>query len=108
MTLSRKKPGVAFWAAVVLVIGLLYVASFGPACWLCDRDLLPAQQTRGFYNPVLAAIVRSPRPVQEAAMVYCDLMKPPEQFVGSGKWWILTDETHRRNYRRRRSASMAR
>ena len=30
---SRKKPGVAFWATVVLVAAMLYVASFGPACW---------------------------------------------------------------------------
>jgi len=30
---DRKKPGVAFWATVVLVALVLYVASFGPACW---------------------------------------------------------------------------
>src|SRR5882672_7949859 len=31
---DRKKPGVAFWATVVVVaMPLLYVLSFGPACW---------------------------------------------------------------------------
>jgi hypothetical protein len=35
MTTSRAKPGMAFWATVVLVVvPLLYVLSFGPACWL--------------------------------------------------------------------------
>jgi multisubunit Na+/H+ antiporter MnhB subunit len=34
---SRKKPGVAFWATVVVVcvlVLLLYVLSWGPAAWL--------------------------------------------------------------------------
>jgi hypothetical protein len=32
---DRKKPGVAFWVTVVVVVclPLLYVLSFGPACW---------------------------------------------------------------------------
>src|SRR5262245_53120695 len=32
---NRKKPGVAFWATVVVVVALVaYPMSFGPACWL--------------------------------------------------------------------------
>jgi hypothetical protein len=35
---DRKKPGVAFWASVVVVVlPLLYVLSFGPACWIASR-----------------------------------------------------------------------
>jgi hypothetical protein len=34
MTESRKKPGVTFWTTAVLALAVLYVASFGPACWL--------------------------------------------------------------------------
>jgi hypothetical protein len=31
---SRKKPGVAFWATVVVIVALVaYPLSFGPACW---------------------------------------------------------------------------
>jgi hypothetical protein len=34
MTSHRKKPGVAFWATVVVVVVLVaYPLSFGPACW---------------------------------------------------------------------------
>ena len=34
MTSDRKKPGVAFWATVALVVVLVgYPLSFGPACW---------------------------------------------------------------------------
>ncbi len=39
---DRKKPGVAFWATVVVVsLPLLYTASLGPLVWLITRDLLP-------------------------------------------------------------------
>jgi hypothetical protein len=34
---DRKKPGVAFWATVALVVVLVaYPLSFGPACWIWD------------------------------------------------------------------------
>jgi hypothetical protein len=33
-----KKPGVAFWATVVVVVVLVaYPLSFGPACWITSR-----------------------------------------------------------------------
>jgi hypothetical protein len=36
---DRKKPGVAFWATVVMVALLVvYPLSFGPACWTASRD----------------------------------------------------------------------
>jgi hypothetical protein len=35
---DRKTPGVAFWATVVAFSApLLYVLSFGPACWITSR-----------------------------------------------------------------------
>jgi hypothetical protein len=37
MTPSRKKPGVAFWATVVVAALIAYPVSFGPACWLTSR-----------------------------------------------------------------------
>ena len=41
MTSDRKKPGVAFWAIVVVVVGLVgYPLSFGPACWWFSRPAI--------------------------------------------------------------------
>jgi hypothetical protein len=54
---DRKKPGWAFWAAVVLVaLPVLYVLSFGPACWISSRlghggGLLPT-----IYRPLVATM----------------------------------------------------
>ena len=33
----RKKPGIAFWSAIVVAVLLGYVASAGPACWCSSR-----------------------------------------------------------------------
>jgi hypothetical protein len=38
---DRKKPGVAFWATVVVVAALVaYPLSLGPALWMENRGLL--------------------------------------------------------------------
>jgi len=38
MSADRKKPGWAFWAtAAIIVVPVLYVLSFGPACWIASR-----------------------------------------------------------------------
>ncbi len=51
MTSDRKKPGVAIWATVVVLVA--YPLSFGPACWLCARNLLPLRATSIAYSPLL-------------------------------------------------------
>jgi len=38
---SRKQPGVAFWATVVMVAGLAYVLSSGPVIWLYQHGAIP-------------------------------------------------------------------
>ena len=54
MTSDRKKPGVAFGATVASAVVLIYIASFGPVCWLAEahfsyRNLKPLRQ---FYWPL--------------------------------------------------------
>ena len=52
---DRKKPGVAFWATVVVVaMPLLYVLSFGPACWAAHRGLAEPRHVSLAYEPLLA------------------------------------------------------
>ncbi len=54
MKSSDKKPGVAFWATVVVVVALAYPLSFGPACWLTARPLLAEVRTP---HPVMTAYI---------------------------------------------------
>jgi hypothetical protein len=78
---SRKKPGMAFWATVVVVAALAaYPLSFGPACWISSRasygEILP------FYRPVEWAIRRS-RAAEIAFLRYAELASPAHS------WWHL-------------------
>src|SRR5438552_45756 len=53
---DRKKPGVAFWATVVVVVGLMaYALSFGPAVWLVARGYLDKRIAERAYWPALCA-----------------------------------------------------
>jgi hypothetical protein len=78
MTSDRKKPGVAFWATVALLVApLFYVLSFGPACWLVARaDLRTRQDLVNLpFRPVIWAYSRSSGTFEAAmrwyAMVGC-------------------------------------
>ena len=67
MTSEHKKPGVAFWATVVLVVGLvLYPLTFGPAMgvmawmlqagWINEGGQVPFLM---FYYPLVCAMENS-------------------------------------------------
>ena len=49
---ERRKPGVAFWATVMVVVATLYVASEGPAIWLYWK-MLPSRQ---WDRPIVVAL----------------------------------------------------
>jgi hypothetical protein len=51
MSSDRKKPGVAFWGTVVLVVALAYPLSFGPACWLTAQPAEDGARNDGWDMP---------------------------------------------------------
>jgi hypothetical protein len=55
MTVPRKKPGVAFWATVVLIsLLVIYPLSFGPACWIAGRVPNARAAVCAAYSPMTA------------------------------------------------------
>jgi hypothetical protein len=75
---EQKKPGMAFWATVVVVVVLVYPASFGPACWLVERGTLPISGTATVYRPVLwMAICGKPDAARRAVLWYGSLATRP-------------------------------
>src|SRR5258708_1235996 len=59
---DRKKPRVAFWAMVVVVVLVAYPLPIGPTIWLADRSLLPdpvRQPLRYFYYPLGWVVLHS-------------------------------------------------
>jgi len=53
---DRKKPGVAFWATVVVVVVLAYPLSFGPACWITSRTNVGAEAVPVLFQPLTWAM----------------------------------------------------
>jgi hypothetical protein len=56
MTSDRKKPGVAFWMTVAVVVVLAYPLSFGPACWISSRIEIGRKLLSVVYRPMTAGI----------------------------------------------------
>jgi hypothetical protein len=77
MTSSPKKPGVVFWATVVLVVVLVaYPLSFGPARWLYLHDLMPAwlaDPLHILYQPLFLSVEILPDSVREPYLWYLRL-----------------------------------
>ena len=71
---SRKKPGVAFWATVVVVAALVaYPLSFGPACWISSRVQPSGEVVTMAYGPIARAWCHGPTAVRKAIDRYANL-----------------------------------
>ncbi len=66
----HKQPGVAFWATIVVVVGLVYVLSIGPATWLNERRYLSNGTVTTLYAPVFVVYEYGPRPIRRATDWY--------------------------------------
>jgi hypothetical protein len=69
---DRKKPGVGFWATVVVVVGLLYVASFGVWCRFNrgGPGIIKAASYIWPYYPMFWLMDNGPAPVKSAIRSY--------------------------------------
>ena len=89
MTSDGKKPGVAFWATVVVVAVLVaYPLSFGPACWISSR----IGRGKGFvvdavqlvYQPMLRLGCEGPDSVRRGIEWWVTLDAKPNWHIRSG------------------------
>jgi hypothetical protein len=72
---QKKKPGLAFYATVVVVIVLvLYPLSFGPACWVVAR-MQDYPDMPAVYRPGLL-MARRVRAIDSALQWYANLGSP--------------------------------
>jgi hypothetical protein len=80
---DRKKPGVAFWATVALVVALLGdPLSFGPACGLASSGTISYQQFEGAYRPILEMAFNGPEALRRVVESYAKLCGGGNVF-----WW---------------------
>src|SRR5579872_7160666 len=54
MSCIRNRPGWAFWVTVAQIfVPLLFVASFGPVCWISSRAERGARFVSQIYRPLM-------------------------------------------------------
>src|SRR5690349_14399130 len=66
----------AKWTLAGIVVGLpmLYVASFGPACWAANNELLPQDEWEQFYQPMIWVLnPRTPDAISDPIRWYVGL-----------------------------------
>jgi hypothetical protein len=85
---DRKKPGVAFWATVALVVVLVgYPLSIGPWFWVVTTGRIPISLIwiDHAYDPLRWIIERSPGSAGELIHSYISLWLPAEPFEYHGE-----------------------
>lgn len=71
---QERRPSLGFWTTVAVVAApLVYIMSFGVACWLVTREVLPARPTARVYRPLVRAATSQFRPVAVPLCWYADL-----------------------------------
>jgi hypothetical protein len=71
MASDRKKPGVAFWATVMVIAVLVaYPLSFGPACWGFKCGAVSESQIRAIYSPIIDKETLIPPSIRPAIAWY--------------------------------------
>jgi hypothetical protein len=82
---DRKKPGVAFWVSVMVVVALVaYLLSMGPACWLRAKVDIPDWAVDGIdyaYSPIFWAIWNGPEWFRHIALPYLNWWTSPMTFA---------------------------
>lgn len=68
----RKKPIWPWIVAMVVAVPVLYVASFGPACWISSRTNAGMEMIPVVYSPLVSVWYRGGVPAR-ALNWYCNL-----------------------------------
>jgi hypothetical protein len=67
---SKKRGWLVCLPTAVVVLSALYIASFGPACWLVERELVTPQFAASLYAPLLWPIGDNLDPATNLLLMY--------------------------------------
>jgi hypothetical protein len=98
MSDDRKKPLWPWIVALLVGLPVLYVASFGPACWLADRIFMTPNSVRLAYMPVVRLAARFPPQLRIAPQRYGDWGSPHATKPRTMAWFLFKEEHFQRRY----------
>src|SRR5262249_14434636 len=70
MTDERKTRVWSWIVALLIALPVMYVASFGPACWLCENRTLNQQSAWIAFRPLTWLCAHGPKPVRASLRQY--------------------------------------
>jgi len=73
MSDDPKKPLWPWIVALLIGLPVLYVASFGPACWLMHRGVVTRRTSGWLFAPVERTMIRGPEWVSSSLFWYSTL-----------------------------------
>ena len=63
-----------FWIIAVMLMPVLYVASFGPACWLAERHMLPRKHVAMIYEPLVERGIQNRSTFEKSLLWYATVL----------------------------------
>jgi hypothetical protein len=82
VTDEQKKGGAAFWLTVAMVAALIaYPVLFGPACYLCEKNLLSQKVAWVMFRPMTWLARTGPAPVSRLIAGYAELCGDQRRLV---------------------------
>ena len=84
MSDERKRP---MWPWIVVLVPVLYVASFGPASWLASWEVLPLDTTSRLYLPIFWADDHAPLWLHKALAWYTELGEFADGTIFGQMYW---------------------
>jgi hypothetical protein len=82
--INRRERWVKWTLAAVVCMPVLYVASFGPACWLADRDLISGELVDSTFQPFADFCIDSgSNTIYKTARWYGELLPTPQPHPNS-------------------------
>lgn len=80
--MTRRSRPVWIWiVATVVAVLVLYVASFGPACWIMTQREAGRHLVAAVYRPVFLAVGHGPIPVSRALYWYANVGIPDDRVI---------------------------
>jgi hypothetical protein len=83
--LSRRSR--RFWFAAVAMLPALYIASFGPACYLTSRSAISTKSVWMVFRPLIWLGVHGPDTLSRGIIAYAELCYAEDTSKLGGRMW---------------------